>query len=204
MSKSKTYAPDGSVEYRYSGRREPEGELGCAWPGCDEEAKHRAPVSRETLDQYVWFCKIHAREYNRGWDYFRDMPREEILKFQDRNAVWHRPTWRLGGDGVWPDNVSDPFDLFPNKDRNESRNGNPAARPPWTREERRALATLGLDEAVTFEEIKLRYKKLVKRWHPDANGGDPKSDDRLKRINAAYACLRSGVQSRGLDAAATS
>lgn len=177
--------------------------MACAWPGCQEAARHRAPVSRDALDQYLWFCKPHAREYNLGWDYFKDMNRDEILKFQDRNATWHRPTWRIGGNGVWPDNVSDPFDLFSKTDRNGSRNGHPAAAPPWTRDERKALATLGLDEAVTFEEIKSRYKQLVKRWHPDANGSDPAAEDRLKRINAAYACLRKGVRSRGVGGTAT-
>lgn len=202
MKKPRTYAPDGSADYGFRARREPRGHVACAWPGCDQAGIHRAPVSRDALNQYLWFCKRHARDYNGSWDYFRGMSREEIHEFQDRRATWDRPTWRIGNHGPWPDKVSDPFDLFPEKTRNGTKNGHSRARPPWTRDERRALATLGLDEAVTFEEIKSRYKKLVKRWHPDANGSDPAAGDRLKRINAAYACLRSGVRSRGLDGTA--
>ena len=204
MTKPKTYAPDGTPEYHARRPHEPEARMDCAWPGCDEAGKHRAPAGRESLDKYVWFCKPHAREYNSGWDYFRGMSRDEILRFQERKATWERPTWRIGGNGVWPENLSDTFDLFPEHARNGAMNGNPAARPPWTREERQALATLGLDEMVSFEEIKSRYKKLVKRWHPDANGSDPTAGDRLKRINAAYACLKSGVQSRSVNEAAAS
>jgi hypothetical protein len=203
MKKRRTFAPDGSAEYGFTSRREQKGQVSCAWPGCPDAGVHRAPVSRDALNQYLWFCKRHARDYNGAWDYFQGMSREEILKFQDRNATWHRPTWRIGGNGAWPENVSDPHGLFREHVMNGSKNGHARAAPPWTHDERRALAALGLDEAVTFEEIKSRYKKLVKRWHPDANGNDPAAGDRLKRINAAYACLRSAVRSRGLDGTAT-
>jgi curved DNA-binding protein CbpA len=43
---------------------------------------------------------------------------------------------------------------------------------------------------VTFAAIKVRYKELVKRFHPDANGGDRTNEDRLKTVNQAYATLR--------------
>ena len=203
MKKRRTFAPDGSADYGFTSRREPRGQVACSWPGCQDAGIHRAPASRDALNQYLWFCKRHARDYNGAWDYFRDMSRDEILKFQGHNATWHRPTWRIGGNGAWPDSVSDPHGLFREHVKNGKANGHARAAPPWTRDERRALAALGLDEAVTFEEIKSRYKKLVKRWHPDANGSDPAAGDRLKRINAAYACLRSGVRSRGLYGTAT-
>jgi len=204
MSKPRTYAPDGTPERRAQRPHEPETQIDCAWPGCDEAGKHRAPAGRESLDKYIWFCKPHAREYNSGWDFFRGMSRDDILRVQDRKATWERPTWRIGGNGAWPENLSDPFDLFPEHEKNGTKNGNPAARTPWTRDERQALSTLGLDEMASFEEIKSRYKKLVKRWHPDANRSDPTAGDRLKRINAAYACLKGGTQSRSVSEAAAS
>jgi len=202
MPKPRTYAPDGTLEYRAQRPHEPEGQIDCAWPGCDEAGKHRAPAGRDSVDKYVWFCKPHAREYNSGWDFFRGMSRDDILRFQDRKATWERPTWRIGGNGVWPDDVADPFDLFPERTRARTKDGNPAARTPWTSDERRALTTLGLDETASFEEIKSRYKKLVKRWHPDANRSDSSAEDRLKRINTAYACLKSGARSRSVNEAA--
>ncbi len=54
----------------------------------------------------------------------------------------------------------------------------------------KALAVLGLSPAATRAEIKARYKRLVKRYHPDANGGDRQAEERLKVINQAYSTLR--------------
>jgi curved DNA-binding protein CbpA len=38
--------------------------------------------------------------------------------------------------------------------------------------------------------LKSRYKELVKRLHPDANGGDTVAEDKLKEINQAYATIK--------------
>jgi hypothetical protein len=57
--------------------------------------------------------------------------------------------------------------------------------------ERKALDTLGLELEATAAEIKLRFKTLVKRHHPDANGGDRSSEDRLREIIQAYNYLKS-------------
>ena len=51
-----------------------------------------------------------------------------------------------------------------------------------------------LDPPVTRETIKARYKNLVKRHHPDANGGDKDAEERLKTINQAYAALKDGIR----------
>ncbi|MBZ0325498.1 MAG: J domain-containing protein, partial [Alphaproteobacteria bacterium] len=45
---------------------------------------------------------------------------------------------------------------------------------------------------VTLEELKTRYRQLVKRYHPDANGGDRTAEERFKAVSAAYAALRDG------------
>jgi DnaJ-class molecular chaperone len=54
----------------------------------------------------------------------------------------------------------------------------------------KALMTLELDGSATQAKIKARYKDLVKRHHPDANGGDRSSEDRLREIIQAYNYLR--------------
>ena len=54
----------------------------------------------------------------------------------------------------------------------------------------RALDALGLDEAASAETIKMRYKDLVKRNHPDANGGDRSCEEKLREIIHAYKTLR--------------
>jgi DnaJ-class molecular chaperone len=54
----------------------------------------------------------------------------------------------------------------------------------------KALFVLDLDANATEAGIKARYKELVKRHHPDANGGDRSSEDKLREIIQAYNYLR--------------
>ena len=77
--------------------------------------------------------------------------------------------------------------------RSMSHRRNPSRDPQWhllSGPEREALTELDLGTPVTLHEVKLRYKYLVKKLHPDANGNDRKAEDRLKRINAAYGRLK--------------
>ena len=43
----------------------------CDWADCACEGAHPAPRSRESLRDRYWFCKEHAREYNRAWPFSR-------------------------------------------------------------------------------------------------------------------------------------
>jgi len=52
------------------------------------------------------------------------------------------------------------------------------------------LEVLDLDATATLHQIKARYKELVKRFHPDANGGDRGAEERLKKVIQAYGVLR--------------
>ncbi len=56
---------------------------------------------------------------------------------------------------------------------------------------RKAFEALGLEADATTVEIKSRFKALVKRHHPDANGGDRSTEDRLREIIQAYNYLKS-------------
>jgi DnaJ-domain-containing protein 1 len=54
----------------------------------------------------------------------------------------------------------------------------------------KAFDTLGLTANATSAEIKTRYKDLVKKHHPDANGGDRGSEDRFRAVIQAYQLLK--------------
>ena len=178
---------------------------GCQWPGCSAPATHRAPKGRLRASEYWQFCLEHVREYNNSYNFFAGMSEDAIAKYQKDAITGHRPTWKMGSIGgkrgasrrggrddrgkEWA--ADDPFSLF----------GEMGDRPGHARPasegrkilnaQRRALDVLGLEVDAKRADIKTRFKLLVKRHHPDANGGDRGSEDRLREIIAAYNYLKS-------------
>ena len=59
----------------------------CDAPGCTSEGLHRAPRSRETLNQFFWFCLDHVREYNRTWNYCAGMNEHQIERAVREDTV---------------------------------------------------------------------------------------------------------------------
>ena len=165
----------------------------CEVPGCAAEAVHRAPAARDRLKDSRWFCLEHAREYNAAWDYFAGMTPAEIELFRREDVVGHRPTWPfgLGVLGVGPlgealrDRIREAFGNVGAYAR--ARAAPRTAQPSPAR--RRALAKLDLKPGSTRSEIKRRYKELVKRYHPDLNGGDRGGEEQLRAVNEAYRFL---------------
>lgn len=169
----------------------------CEWQGCCEAATHRAPKGRMAEGQYHHFCLDHVREYNKSYNYFAGMDDEETRAYQRDALTGHRPTWRMGvnakaaGAPAWSD--IDPRAAA--RARAEARRAGRAAaggprRPKLKPLEARAFDTLGLAHGAGEAEIKARYKDLVKRLHPDANGGDRMFEDRLREIIQAYGLLK--------------
>ena len=158
----------------------------CDSPGCDAAGEYRAPKSREQLRDYYWFCLEHVRAYNNAWNYYEGMSEAEVEGERRADTYWHRPTWPFGGDPASSEATNDPFGLFEEEQaaRQEQKERFSASTP-----ELAALAILDLSPPVTRKEIKSRYKELVKRHHPDANGGSKDAEERLKAINRAYDTL---------------
>ncbi|MGE0751585.1 MAG: J domain-containing protein [Variibacter sp.] len=172
----------------------------CAWPGCQEPATHRAPKGRLREGQYWRFCLEHVREYNKTYNYFAGMSDDAVARYQKDALTGHRPTWKIGTNGSGQPGAPeinaavDPLGMFREMG---GRAGWQAPPEPPERErrmirnvERKALDTLGLEIDATKAEIKTRFKMLVKRHHPDANGGDRTFEDRLRDIIQAYNYLK--------------
>lgn len=169
----------------------------CQWEGCKAPATHRAPMGRAHEGEYFHFCFDHVREYNKSYNYFSGLDDEAIAKFQKDAVIGHRPTWTMGvnrtGD-IPPSGETDPYAGASARVRARlvGRAGaRPQARTRRLRTlEQKAFDDLGLPHSATAAEIKTRYKELVKRHHPDANGGDRSSEDRLRLIIQAYKLLK--------------
>lgn len=174
----------------------------CQMRGCEAEGTHRAPKGRHAEGEYFWFCLDHVRDYNKSYNYFSGMNEAAVQAYQKDAIIGHRPTWRMGVNAKdaeavipggrakfgWTQAPKDTFRLFGD--------GFQAGRPEAERRsvhnmEAKSLETLGLDSGSTPAEVKARYKLLVKRHHPDANGGDRSLEDRLREIIQAYSYLKS-------------
>lgn len=167
----------------------------CEWAGCRDHGEHRAPKSRDELSTYLWFCLTHIRQYNKKWNYYDGMNDFQVEEDKRHDTVWNRPSWQLGTNaGAFGFGAkADPFDLFGENDGIGAGSGDHPAHPPVSKEECLAYQTLGLEYPVTADDIKSRYKALVKEHHPDANKGAKASEERLKDINQAYHALRNSL-----------
>lgn len=178
---------------------------GCQWKGCDRPGPHRAPKGRGRDGEYFFFCTDHVREYNASYNYFDGMSDEQVSEFQKDAMTGHRPTWKVGAnswahgtkDGISPghagretDRLNDPHGFFADRARQAREEPVAERRRHLKPIERKSLDALHLDETATKEEIKSRFKELVKRHHPDANGGDTRSEDTLREIIQAYNYLK--------------
>ena len=179
----------------------------CEWPGCNGAATHRAPKGRTREKEYWRFCLDHVREYNHSYNFFAGMSDDDIASYQKDAVVGHRPTWKMGMNGGKPSTRShsarfqpsfdadDPLDLFRHFGADAARAmasacaGAKAASSAMPSARRSTPS--GLEPEATTHEIKVRFKMLVKRHHPDANGGDRSTEDRLREIIQAYKYLKS-------------
>ncbi|HEX2572405.1 MAG TPA: DnaJ C-terminal domain-containing protein [Polyangia bacterium] len=60
---------------------------------------------------------------------------------------------------------------------------------------------LGVAETATADEIKKAYRKLAKRYHPDATGGDKSKETKFKEISEAYEVVGDEKKRAAYDAA---
>ncbi len=181
-------------------RRQRTTEHVCEWPGCRGEATHRAPKGRGREKDYWRYCLDHVRQYNQNYNFFQGMSDDDVRRYQKDALTGHRPTWKMGtGKEADPgrfyaENGIDPFSMYREFAGTEAAGSSSRAKAEGRsirNAERKAFDTLGLDIGVSRVEIKAKFHELVKRHHPDSNGGDRSTEDRLIEIIQAYNYLKS-------------
>src|SRR6476659_8478555 len=60
-------------------------------------------------------------------------------------------------------------------------------------------AVLGVSSSASQDEIKKAYRKLAKKFHPDANANDPKAAERFKEISEANNVIGDAEKRRQYD-----
>ena len=84
---------------------------------------------------------------------------------------------------------SDPLDAIAARYRRTAAPDRPDGKP-LSGEDRSSLKTLGLEPDADRHALRKRYSELVRRYHPDRNGGDRSHEDALQKVIRAYQQLR--------------
>jgi len=166
----------------------------CDMPGCFMNGEHRAPKDR-SLSDYYHFCFEHARDYNKAWNFFEGMSTNDVEEHIYNSMYGDRPTWKYGVNGnaedalyqtAWKMKFGEDAEPPPNKEERARASIGESEHS----KEYEAMAIMGLEPPLTFDAIKLKYRELAMKHHPDRNQGSQKSEELLKSINMAYTVLR--------------
>lgn len=187
---------------RFHGRVE--GDRPCAAPGCPEAGEFRAPAmdsdrsSREG-PRWRWLCLDHVKAFNQGYNFFTGMSAEEIAAAQRPYAGWERETRAFSTSAhspppKWAD-FSDPLDAIGAKFRERVAKARADAQVRQdgqflSTEDRKAMRVMELPIDADRKALRVRYTELLRRYHPDHNGGDRSHEGALQAVIAAYAHLR--------------
>src|SRR3954452_1170514 len=179
-------------QYRMHGRVEG-AKARCAVAGCSEPGEFKAPFQTANFDgpgSWRFLCLEHVREHNAKYNFFEGMSPDEISEAQGPLAGWDRPSRKFAANGAdppprWSD-FSDPLDAIATR-FGRVRDGQTSR---FSKGERQALAVLGLGEDADRHAVRKRYSQLVRRYHPDKNGGDRAHEVRLGAVIEAYHLLR--------------
>ena len=184
---------------RFHGRYEETGRT-CEAEGCREPGEFRAPGEQphgfDGPGDSRWFCLDHVRAFNSEYDWFDGMTPDEIIEAQSPINGWRRDTRAFradaGVDGVprWAD-FDNPLDAIGARASElRARAAGQQAYAKFTPREREALGVMGLDPQADRKRLRSRYSELVRKYHPDLNGGDRTHEGRLQSVVEAYQLLR--------------
>ena len=156
----------------YGGSREASKVRICDRHGCEEPGDCPAPKSPNSRDRW-YFCQRHAAEYNRHWDYFEGLDKEEAEtreKAERRTSAGYAEAAHYGWSG--------------------SGDGSRSA------DEMRALELLGLEADADFEAVKKAWRAKAKEVHPDVAPDEEHAAKLFQAYSLAYEVLRQAEERR--------
>lgn len=155
----------------YGSRREAVNVRLCDRHGCNDAGDRPAPKSPNSPERW-YFCEAHAAEYNRGWNYFEGLSKEDAAareRAESGDTAYQQSAhWGWGGPG------------------DGSR----------TRGEMDALRVLGLEADADIDTVKAAYRTLAKQYHPDRNANDAAAAKNFHAVQAAYEILRRAEEAK--------
>ncbi|MEK7265857.1 MAG: J domain-containing protein [Pseudomonadota bacterium] len=171
----------------------------CDLEGCAKKAAVRVAKSPRETETKVWLCEEHARAHNAQWNFFEGLSESEAQAARLANIYGDRPTWKMGKNeraraaakARGPADLRDAYGIFSEavkksaQERDASRNGRPVSKL-----QEKAFTTLELKANAEAGEIRRRYAELLRRFHPDANGGDRSAETQLQEVVRAHHILK--------------
>ena len=162
----------------------------CDWNNCSEIGEYKAPVEKDNSKNFRLLCLLHIKEFNKNWNYFFGMSEKQICEFIKSDMTWHKPTQSFSSSDnffkiLWNNALKDEID--------KSKFNSQFSRMKqfrFSHNDVRAFTILGLSVGLKWKKIQEKFKKLVKKFHPDMNLGNKKYEDKLKVITLAYTQLK--------------
>jgi hypothetical protein len=118
------------------------------------------------------------------------MSDQQIIDFLRSDMTWHKPPQSVSSSDnffkvLWSNALKDEMDKF--KFNNDFNNMN---KFKFNNNDLKAFNILGISVGLKWEKVQEKFKKLVKKFHPDMNSGNKKFEDKLKVITLAYTQLK--------------
>ena len=167
----------------------------CDWNNCKEQGKYKAPIERDNSKKYRLLCLEHVKEFNKNWNYFSGMNDNQIYNFIKSDLTWHKPTQSFSSSDnffkvLWNNALND--NIFINRLEKDHVFNN----LNFDQNDIKAFNILGLGVGLKWEKVQEKFKKLVKKFHPDMNAGNKKFEDKLKVITLAYTQLKNTYRNK--------
>ena len=118
------------------------------------------------------------------------MSDDQVINFLKSDITWHKPTQSFSSSDnffkiLWNNTLKDEDGKF--KEFNKFNHMN---KFKFNSNDLKAFETLGVTAGLKWPKIQEKFKRLVKKFHPDMNAGNKKFEDKLKIITLAYTQLK--------------
>ena len=168
----------------------------CDWNSCLEEGLYKAPVEKDNSKKYRMLCLNHIKEFNKNWNYFEGMNDDQIYEFIKSDMTWHKPTQSFSSSDnffkiLWNNALKDEQNKYKTNCQLDHMN-----KFKFNHNDVKAFGILGISIGIKWEKVQEKFKKLVKKYHPDMNLGNKKYEDKLKVITLAYTQLKNTYRAK--------
>ena len=162
----------------------------CDYKNCKEIGQYKAPIEKDNSKKFRWLCLDHIKEFNRSWDYFKGMSDKEVCVFLKSDMTWHKQTQSFNSTDnffsiLWKNTLNGGENILSNGYGEKIK-----TRINFSDKDREAFKIIELEVGTKWDKIQIKFKELVKKYHPDMNAGNKKFEEKLKIVTLAYTQLK--------------